>query len=226
MLGVVVLAFGWAAVAHAARGEPKRALTKVDQARATSVLLRRSDLGTGFVGHAPSDDALPENVRCDALDESDLTITGDAHSKDFRLQTSGAFITVGSSAQVYSTLAQANASWKRGAGPATATCLADIVMRSAGASGRVKVLSSKQLPFVKVAAKTIAFRVVASLTAGSRTVTVYFDAIVVQNGRIQAGVVTTSVGRVLPRADEVALAAVLAGRVAKTAGTKLPGPIA
>ena len=55
------------------------------------------------------------------------------------------FITVGSTAQVYRTLADANASWRRGASMKTATCLADIVRLSAEPGQNIRVVSAKRI---------------------------------------------------------------------------------
>ena len=72
--------------AMAADGEPKKALTKSGQSAARSIVLKRADLGAGFTATMrPDDEPLPKGARCDALDEGDLTVTGDANSPDFRL---------------------------------------------------------------------------------------------------------------------------------------------
>ena len=74
---------------------------------------------------------LPKGARCSALDENDLTVTGDAASPDFRFAQGPVFVTVGSTAAVYRTLREANTSWSRGSTSQTTTCLGDIVRLSA-----------------------------------------------------------------------------------------------
>ena len=109
---VVLASLALVGAATAANGEPKKALTKKDQAAAQSIVLKRGDLGAGFVARKrPDDDGLPKGARCGPLDESDLTVTGDAESPDFHFSSGPLFVTVGSTAQVYRTLREANASW-------------------------------------------------------------------------------------------------------------------
>ncbi len=223
LISVSVLAL--AAAAPAADGEPKRAITKADEAAARSIVLRRADLGEGFVARPAGPDDLPPGVRCGALDESDLTIGGDANSPDFRLDAPGVLLTVGSTVQVYKTAADANASWARGQRPAATTCLADIVRKSGGAGQRVTVVSAKRIAFPKLSPKTTAFRIVANVRSGGASVKVYFDAVLLQQGRIQAGVVFTSAVQPIGLADRAALAGVVASRLAKAAG-KPSGPTA
>jgi hypothetical protein len=86
LTGLLVVALLVPALAGAANGEPKKALTKKDQATAHSVVVKRSDLGQGFTAMArDKNQTLPKGARCGPLDESDLTVTGDAASPDFRL---------------------------------------------------------------------------------------------------------------------------------------------
>ena len=121
-----------APVATAADGQPRKSLTKQGQQAARSVVLKRADLGAGFTAKPRADDDhLPKGARCGPLDESDLTVTGDVASPDFHFAQGPVFVTVGSSAQVYRTLREANASWRRGTAEQTTTCLADIVRLSA-----------------------------------------------------------------------------------------------
>ena len=168
------------------------------------------------------DEDLPDGVRCDALDESDLTIVGEAESPDFQLTQPGVYVTVGSTANVYRTLGDASASWKRGTSAKTATCFADIVRLSAPEGQRVVIESATKLAFPKVAPKTAAFRVVATLTISGTRIRAYIDAIILQRGRIQSGILLTSLGRPVGRTDALGFAAVLAERMAKAAAPKGP----
>jgi hypothetical protein len=222
-VAIVLLALGVAGAAAAADGEPRKALTKKGQATAQSIVLKRGDLTTAFSARPRSDDKLPAGVRCDALDESDLTVTGDAESPDFALSQPGVYVTVGSTAQVYRTGREASASWKRGSSTQTTTCFADIIRLSAPRGQKVEIVSAKRLAFPKVAPRTVAFRVVAILTLpGNRQVRAYVDAVVLQHGRIQSGLVFTSLGRPVGRSDELGLASVLALRMARAAGPTGP----
>ena len=203
----VLVALAVTPVAWGADGEPKKALTSKGNATARSVVLKRGDLSTAFTLRTRPDEDLPKGVRCGALDESDLTITGEAQSPDFQLSQPGLFVTIGSTTNVYRSLGEAGKSWKRGTSAQTTTCLADIVRLSAPPGQRVSIVSAKRLTFPKVAPMTSAFRVVATLTIGGNRVRAYVDAIILQHGRIQSGVVFTSLGRPVGQADELGLAA-------------------
>jgi hypothetical protein len=212
--------------ASAADGQPRKALTKAGQEAARSVVLKRGDLGPGFTPHAPGkDEGTPKGARCRALDEDDLTVTGDAASPDFRLAQGALFVTVGSTAQVYRTLRDANTSWRRGASSQTTTCLSDIVRLSAGPGQKITVVSSKRVPFPAIAPKVTAYRLVLSIgLGGTQRIRTYVDAVILQHGRIQTGLLFTSLGRPVESVDLVALASVVAARMAKAAGPK--GPVA
>lgn len=226
LAAVLVVGLALTGTAWAANGEPKRAFTKADLALARSVLLVRADLGDGFTGVKHADQAIPAGARCGPLSESDLTITGKADSPDFRLQRPGVLLTAGSSVHVYRTLREANASFSRGTGKQVTTCLADVIRLSAPAGQEIRVRSAKRISFPGVAPKTVAYRIVASVAAGAgQSVTVYLDAIVLQQGRIQASLVFTSAGSPLAETDRVVLAGVVAKRLATAAG-KPAGPVA
>jgi len=93
------------ATALADRGDPKRKITKVDQARAQAMLLRKADFPLDFRASPPPADV--DDFYCKALDESDLTLHGEAESSEFErgLQF------VSSLAQVYATVANASTAW-------------------------------------------------------------------------------------------------------------------
>lgn len=215
-----------APVARAADGEPSKALTKDGQQTARSVVLKRADLGAGFTARPHGqDDGIPKGARCGPLDESDLTVTGDAASPDFRFSQGPVFVTVGSTAQVYRTLREANASWSRGTTRQTTACLADIVRLSAAPGQKITVLSAKRISFPALSPKSAAYRLVLSITVGAaQQVRAYVDAVVLQHGRIQSGLLFTSIGRPVEQVDRVALASVVAARMAKAARPK--GPVA
>jgi hypothetical protein len=226
LLTLAVAALVAPVVALAADGEPKKALTTAGQTMARSVLLKKADLGTGFTPVARSKNQhLPKGARCGPLDETDLTVTGDAASPDFRFSQSGVFVTVGSSAQVYRTLREANASWSRGTTSQTTTCLGDIVRLSAAPGQKISLVSAKKIPFPSVSQKTAAYRIVVNIANGSQQpVRAYIDAVILQHGRVQSGILFTSLGQPVGAADRVALATVVAARLAKAA--KPTGPIA
>jgi hypothetical protein len=225
-VSIAIAALAAPLAASAADGQPRKALTKAGQEAARSVVLKRGDLGAGFTPQARSkDEGLPKDARCGALAEDDLTVTGDASSPDFRLARGAVFVTVGSTAQVYRTLREANTSWRRGASSQTTTCLSDIVRLSAGPGQKITVVSAKRVPFPAIAPKATAYRLVLSIgLGGTRRIRTYVYAVILQHGRIQTGLLFTSVGRPVESVDLIALASVVAARMAKAAGPK--GPVA
>ena len=99
-------------------------------------------------------------------------------------------------------------------------------MRLSAAPGqKITVVSSKKLAFPSVAPKVTAFRLVLSIAVNGRTIRAYVDAIVLQQGRIQSGLLLTSLGTPVGRADQVALASVVAKRLAQASRTPT-GPVA
>ena len=211
-----------AAPALGADGEPRKALTAKGQAIARAVVLKKSDLSAGFVGHPATDDPLPKGARCDSVDESDLTVTGDASSPNFSRDAAG--IAVGSSASVYRSERESNTAWRRAGTDAAVRCFADLVRLTSPAPRKVRIVSAKRIPFPKVAPSAIAYRVVAAVDVGGRTVKAYFDAILLRRGTVQSALVVTSVGRAVGLDQERALAGVLAARMAKAS---VPGgPVA
>lgn len=222
LIAVSLFALAFAASALGADGEPRKALTAKGQAIAKSIVLKRSDLSPGFVPHKPSDAARPKGARCGAVDESDLTVTGDADSPDFSRDVSG--VAVGSSASVYRSQRDSNAAWRRAGTAAAVRCFADLVRLTAPAARKVEIVSAKRIPFPRLSSSSIVYRVVATMNiGGKRTIRAYFDAVLLRRGTVQAALVVTSLGRAVPLAQEQALAAVLAARMAKAAPK---GPIA
>jgi hypothetical protein len=223
VLALSLFALAIAAPALGADGEPKKALTAKGQTIARSIVLKRADLSGDFVAHKASEAVRPKGARCGAVDESDLTVTGDADSPDFTRDALG--IAVGSSASVYRTLRESNAAWRRAGTAAAVRCFADLVRLTSPAARKVKIVSAKRIPFPEVSSKSIAYRVVATMSlGGSRTIRAYFDAVLLQQGNVQAALVVTSLGSAVPLEQEQALAGILADRMAKAAGPT--GPVA
>ena len=106
---VFVLALAVAGTALAARGDPQKQIRPADQARAKAMLLRPADFNPAFTAR-PSSSSGSGDFYCAALDESDLTLTGEARSHSFTATTE--YVT--STAYVYVSRSDSNASWRRG----------------------------------------------------------------------------------------------------------------
>lgn len=188
-------------VALADHLDPQERFNRADQARAKAMLLRKADFPSTFKASRPSPET---HITCDALDESDLTLTGEAESNNF---AGGTFLFT-SVAQVYATEADARTSLRRGMSAAGVRCLRETFSRDAARSN-VELLSFERISFPRVAQQSVAFRTVAR-TQGVRA---YVDIVVMRQGRAQTGVLFTSLPQAMPRADELRYARLIADRM-------------
>jgi hypothetical protein len=201
---IVVLALVAAATAVAGRGDPQEKFNPADQARAKAMLVRVSDLP----GAAGKESSQPDtDFYCKALDESALTITGEAESPEI---TRGLFF-ASSLSQVYRSRRESEIAWRQGTSAAGVSCLREGFRREvSGPNG--KFVSFRRIPFPRVAERTAAFRVAAT----TQGVPFTLDVVVLMQSRAQQALVTAVVGSTPPRAEVVRLARVVGGRM-KTA---------
>jgi hypothetical protein len=204
---LLVLALALAGAGLGARGDPKKRITPADQARAKAMLLRKSDFSPAFRAGPASPGS---DFYCAALDESDLTVTGQAESPSF----SGGIEFVASTSYVYASRANANASWRRGTSAAGQQCLRR-GLQSEIQGTRVKLVSFRKLPFPAFAQRSVLYRVVAEQQGGVR---VYLDLVALQHSRAQVAVVYGSGLSPPPAAEERRLAKLTAARMAKAMG--------
>jgi hypothetical protein len=204
---VLVLAVLVGASTALAAGEPQKKLTAADQARARSMLMRQADVGIGYrpLGGSSSGSALGFN--CRALDESDLTVSGEATSPNF----SSGLQTFSSASAVYVTVSDAKASWRRGTSPAGFTCLTAVFKRIARAGG-LRFVSFRKIPFPAVASQTAAYRWQSQTANGVR---VYADVVVLMRGRAQSAVFLISGIDPLERPEALRLTRLISARMAK-----------
>lgn len=194
--------------ALAARGDPQKELTPADNARARAMLLRKTDLGPGYT--ASVDKSPDPDFYCKALDESRLTLTGEAESPDFER----GLVFISSSAQVYESVADATVSWKQGTSAAGERCARDLLRREFAKQG-VRLVSMRRLAFPNVSTRTVAYRVVLSGESQSVTVKVVIDLVVLMHSRAQVPLFFGSALVPVPRADQLRLARLTASRMAK-----------
>jgi hypothetical protein len=173
------------------------------------MLVRKSDLPAGFKATSSSVDE--PRFYCKALDESDLTLTGEAESPDF--DNTSKLAVVASVADVYESTTDAAASWRRGTSAAGERCVRDLVRRVYAKHG-VRLVSMASVAFPRVAPRTAAYRAQLALTAQGVTVPFVLDLVILMHSRAQAalsfgsGIVPTA------RAEELRLARLTAKRMA------------
>jgi hypothetical protein len=86
-------------------------------------------------------------------------------------------------------------------------------------------VSAKKIPFPSLSPKTVAYRIVVNVAVtGNQRIRAYVDAVILQHGRIQSGLLFTSFGSPVGVPDRIALAKVVAERMARATGPS--GPIA
>jgi hypothetical protein len=214
LLLALAVALAGATAGLAGKGDPQRAITKADQAKAKAMLLRRTDLAAGFRATPASPDP---DWYCAALDESDLTLTGDAETPQWTKQQPGVFFVAGSTAQLYRTNAQAQASWRRGTSTAGEKCVRVLLDKELAKSG-LHIRSLTRMSFPRLSAQTAAYRLVIESTTQTAAPALYGDLVVQQRGRAQTSVMVFSLGAPLVRAELVTFARTVAQRMAKAMG--------
>jgi len=213
LLALVVA--GGALAARADHLDPQERFTSADQARARAMLLKRADVSATTSRPGGSE----THTTCRGLDESDLVLTGEAHTPEFQLSghLSG-LISFQSVAQVYRSAAHATASWKRANSAAGFACLRAEFRKLGSASG-VQFYSLRRLRFPRAAQRTVAYRALYIGQPQGRPVRVYFDAIYLGHSRALAGIFIASAVGVFEQRDEARLARLVAGRMAKALRT-------
>ena len=197
-LAVALLALTGAGTSSADHLDPEKRIRPADQARARAMLVRAGDLGAGYRVERTS--GLEPHLTCRSLDESDLTLTGEARTpfwaRELRI--------VSSAAAVYRSRGDADAAWARGTSAPGLRCLRDAFGAGVAQGGPVRARLRK-LAFPRVAERTAAYRLTLTGTGGG-TPQLFVDFVLLQQGRAQAVLVFASVVLSPERRLEVALA--------------------
>ena len=190
---LAVLALAGTSAAVAGRGDPQKRITPADQARAKSMLLRAGDFNAGYTA-LPTSGGSGGGFYCAALDESDLTLTGQAQSPSFT--ATGEYVI--SSASVYRSGSDATTSWKRGTSAVGQQCL------------RARLRSELRMAFPKRGDLSVAFSGVAS----QQGIRIYVDVVAMQVSRSQTAVSYISALAPPPSGELRRLTALVAKRAA------------
>jgi hypothetical protein len=215
LLALVLGAGAVAAGAQAERGDPQRRPVAADQRAAEAMLLRESDLAPAF---RIDNDPGPAGVDgyCQALDESDLVLTGDAESPTFTLEAAGAYTGIASAVQLYRSRRMADLSWRRGTSDAGVACMRRVFVRELGRSGlRVESLTRPRLD--RLGVRTFALRMVFYDVVRDARARVYIDLVALARGRAMSMLMFASAFTPVPKGQQVALARAVAGRMAAVA---------
>ncbi len=204
LLAFLVVAAG----AAASHQDPKKQLTKAENARARAMLVRKSDLPAGYQP-VPSASPNPHADCPRSASESDLTLTGEAEGQ--QLVLGAAF--VDSAARVYESAADAAASWRRATSRAGTTCARELLRREFAKQG-IELVSFRKIAFTRVSERTVAYRVELSATTPQGTLPVFVDLVALMRSRAGASVIFGSAFVPPQRAEELRLARIVAGRMA------------
>jgi hypothetical protein len=206
-LALLALLVG-AGAASADHQDPERKLTRADNARARAMLITSTDLPPGF--QAQVDRSEDPHVACSpSVSESDLTLTGEAEGRQFALGP----VFVSSAAQVWASAGDADASWRRGTSTAGVQCARAVLRREFAKQG-IDVLSLREIPFPRVAQRTVAYRVRVRATTPQGAVLLFLDVVAMMHTRAHATVVVGTPLVPPQRADELRFARLVAGRMA------------
>ena len=174
------------ATVHAGDGKEQIRFNAADQAAARAVVIRRADLGSGWVG-GPAKPDLSAGPRCPNYHPkvSDLVLTGAARTT---FQRSG--FEFDSQSGVLKTRRMVALDWRRSVlAPGVVPCLRQSIGKGLGTNA--KVVSFKKLPFPQLATYAALFRGVISQAQG-KTVRVLTDLVLV--GRSRTELTLTIVG--------------------------------
>jgi hypothetical protein len=190
--------------------DPQKRLTPADQARVRAMLLKQSDFAPGFARDLPSNEPDP-HVDCPrSVSEADLTLTGDVEGALF----ARGVVNVQSNAQLYESVPDASASWRRSTSAAGVACARGLLRREF-AKEQVQLLSLRKVAFPRIGQRTVAYRVVLSATQGQMTFKFYLDLVVLMHSRAHAQVIAGSAFEPFPKAEAVRLARIVGGRMAR-----------
>jgi hypothetical protein len=204
-----------ASASAAGPSEPKKVIVPAVQAKARAINVHLSDLpaSLGFVPKPSGPDTGTPRCSYYNPNQSDLTENGDAKSPEFTL-TSGASAGsyIASNIGIFKTAAQGRTAYARVVQPKLPLCLAELLKTGAGSS--VTIVSSRPIKFPKLAERTNAYRIVATVKSGKQKIPVYLDVVVMNRGNVDAVIFFAGIGNFFNSGFERAIASKVAARSA------------
>jgi len=213
-VAVFVLALLVASSAIAATsGQPKKDIIPAVQAKAKAINVKLSDLpkGVGFTAKPSTPDTGTPTCSFYNPDQSDLTENGDAKSPNFTL-ASGSFVS--SSTSIFKTASQGRTAYARVVQPKLPNCLAEAFRKGAGASNAT-IVSAKEIAFPKLAERSNAYRIAATVKAGTQKIKVVLDVAVLNSAKVDTVIFFAGIGGAFSSSFERSVASKLAIRAAK-----------
>ena len=159
---------------------PAVKISKADQAKAVAALLRRSDLGAGWIGGAVAPSPLtPPNCPGFNPKESDLTVTGHA---DARFTFASGVLELDQDVQVLATSADVEKDFHRTISPQLGDCLAYQLAQAAETSpGR----DGDEIPFPATGSVSAVYHARVTVRSGKAEGTLLSDYVFFGEGRVE-----------------------------------------
>jgi hypothetical protein len=181
-----------------------------DMKVARASLLTAAALGKGWTGKPAPQTGVMLACRGHSPSGAGIVETGAAASQSLSFGSTGPFLSQQTS--VYRSATQANAYWRRAVTPELAVCVAQNVEALRAKGVKVTILSRRRLTLPSTVAHSTAFRV----TARANKLTLYFDVLLLGNGRAITSIALSSFQQAPTAAVEQGLA--------RIAARKLGGP--
>jgi hypothetical protein len=197
LVSLVVLALP--ALALAADTDPQKKFTAADQAKARTLLLRKTDFVAGWKKEPATKSADGESdFSCPGYnpDQSDLVLTGEAEA-DF--EGPQGFPSVSSVANIYRTRREATTAWARGDRPQLVPCVASAFEKELEEDGSKVTFTRKgKIAFPRYAPRTSAYRFSfnVTMTQGGKPLTLPMTMhfVILGHGRGDVTLMTLSLG--------------------------------
>jgi hypothetical protein len=217
LAAVLLLTLCVPALALAANTDPQKRFTAADNAKAGTLVLRKSDFVAGWKRDAvTAEDETEFSCPNYRPDQSDLVLTGEAKAN---FSGPDALPSVFSVANVYRTRREATLAWARSAKPALVPCVASMLEKEFEGNGTPATVTRKgSIAFPRYAQRTVAYRFTFDLTymqnGKKTTVPMTIHMVALGQGRGDVFLMTIAFGSGVPMADLKAFAKVTAQRLA------------
>jgi hypothetical protein len=212
-LGIVLACALVAAAAAVAANPhaPKQVIIPAVQAKAKAINVHLADLpATGWKAMPAGPDTGTPRCSYYNPDQSDLTENGNAGSPQFTLPSTSF---VSSSTSIFKTAAQGRAAYARVIQPKLPKCLAEL-FRKGAAPAKVTIVSAAEKSFPKLAERSNAYRIAASVQTPVGAIRVYLDVVVMNRAKVDVVVFFAGIAQPFSQAFERNVASKVAARTA------------
>jgi hypothetical protein len=219
LAAVILLVLALPALALAADTDPQKRFTAADQAKARTLLLKKSDFVSGWKKEPATksgDDDTDFSCPNYNPNQSDLVLTGEAEAE---FAGPEGIPSVTSVANIYKTRREATTAWARGDRPQLVPCFASGLEKALEEDGsKVTVTRKGKLAFPRYSPRTSAYRFSFSVTVTRDgqplTLPMTVQIVVLGHGRGDVTLVAFSLGSGLALQDLQAFAKLSANRLA------------